>query len=135
MKQKEIVVFPRSFSLLEQYLRGGDYHPEVLMKWADYLLAYQLDGNERQKSVSRRFYEKYGPMIAGPCGCSELFFDHQRIYVPEEYQKELVFQISEMYKEGFFPQTKPSVLARMIKTAYHVKYIESSLAAMIRLNL
>jgi len=135
MEEGEIRSFPRSFSLLEEHLRGENYNPAELLKWAYYLLPHQLEGEDRNKSISRRFFETHGLKIAGPCGCSRLFFDHMRLDVPRDMQKDLILEFSDLYSQGYFPKTHPGILAYMMTVVYKMDYTESSLASLIRANV
>jgi len=134
MEKDEITSFPRSFSLLEEHLRGENYNPTELLKWANYLLPYQMDEKGRKQSISRNFFETHGLEIAGPCGCSRLYFDHMRIDVPRDMQKDLILEFADLHSLGYFPGTHLSVLAYMMTVVYKMDYTESSMATLIRAN-
>lgn len=126
--------FPRSFKQLEKHLQKRNYDPYELKKWADRLLPYQCEGKDRIVSISQHFFESFGPLLAGNCGCSELFYDHQRIKVPETMQKDLLDEFSSLWEQGYFPETPSHRIARLMTVVFQLQYKESSLAVMLRKN-
>jgi len=58
---------------------------EQLRAFALLLQPFQLDEKGDRVRISRNFFDEYGKIIAGPCGCSHLVPDHRKAKVENSH--------------------------------------------------
>ena len=72
----------RSFSKFKQQVNKMDDNMTFLQDCACFLQESSCKtDDEKKKCFTHLFFETYGKQLAGPCGCSNLIFDHELIKV------------------------------------------------------
>jgi len=124
--------FPFNFDEMEQIMEHLQHDREKLTEWALFYAPYQMIEPCRKRSMSRHFFETYGKVIAGPCGCSHFIHDHKRITVPKEIKKELIYELAGFYRKGLLPETNINQFSYLVTAGLDLGVKQESLAAMIR---